>query len=195
MEKARHGLPAVTLLFTLALSGCASSSSKDTPSEDGAFTPAGTPPAPRTDPAAAASLQPTVSRADADKTVLERYRAYQRAYEKAYATGDPDPLAEVATDPLLGIITKDVDATFKDRKGVIWRFRNVLNPKIGSRSKDLSSIVVVDCVRTLGAYKFSAKTGKRIGGTDKSSTYTYQARFQYDGTTWKAAEARKGKRC
>ncbi|WP_106403052.1 hypothetical protein [Actinocorallia populi] len=191
MEKARYSLPAVALLCTLPLSGCASSSP-----EGGTFAPSDAPTAGLPSaPASTTPVAPSMSRAQADDNVLERYRAYQRAYEKAYATGDPEPLAEVATEPLLGIITKDVNATFKDRKGVIWRFRNVLNPKVHSRSKDLSSILVVDCVRTLGAYKFSAKTGKRIGGTDKSSTYVYQARFQYDGTTWKAAEARKGKRC
>lgn len=190
MEKARYSLLPVALLCALPLSACASSS------KGGSFTPSGDPgTAPRTAAASTAPPAPSMSRAQADENVLDRYRAYQRAYEKAYATGDPDPLSEVATDPLLGIITEDVNATFKDRKGVVWRFRNVLNPKVHSRSKDLTSILVVDCVRTLGAYKFSAKTGKRIGGTDKSSTYTYQARFQYDGTTWKVAEARKGKRC
>ena len=192
MNKARYGLTAATLLLT-TLSGCASPSS-----ESGSFTPSDAPTAaPQTDPASTAppAPPPSMSKIQADENVLERYRAYQRAYEKAYATGDPEPLAEVATEPLLSIITKDVNATFKDRKGVIWRFRNALNPKVHSRSKDLSSILVVDCVRTLGAYKFSAKTGKRISGTNKSSTYAYQARFQYDGTTWKVAEARKGKRC
>ncbi|WP_460301797.1 hypothetical protein [Actinocorallia aurea] len=136
---------------------------------------------------------PTVTKAEADKIVLDRYRQYQKTYEKAYATGDPSPLSEVAVDPLLTIITNDVNATFK--KGHIWRFTNRLNPLIGSRSKDLSSIVVVDCVRTLGAFRFSKKTGKRTGGSNKDTTYSYQARFQYNGTTWSIAEARKGKKC
>lgn len=190
MEKVWYSrLGAACLLSTMALSGCGS-----TPTKDGAFDPSGTT-APAPGAPATAAPTPTLTKAEADKAVLARYREYQQVYEKVYATGDPTPLADVAADPLLGIITQDVQATYKDKKGVVWRFRNLLNPKIGSRSADLSSIVVVDCVRTLGAYKFSAKTGKRIGGTDKSSTYTYQARFQYDGTTWKAAEARKGKRC
>ncbi|GAA0952199.1 hypothetical protein [Actinocorallia libanotica] len=194
MKTLRYALPAVALLCALPLTACASSPPS---SETGAFAPSDAPTAPpQSAPASTAPPVPSsITRAQADDNVLERYRAYQRAYEQAYATGDPSPLAEVATEPLLSIITEDVNATFKDRKGVIWRFRNVLNPKIHSRSKNLASIVVVDCVRTLGAYKFSAATGKRIGGTDKSATYAYQARFQYDGTTWKAAEARKGKRC
>lgn len=190
MEKARYSALVAALLCALPLSGCTSSS------EGGTFTPSGgSSTAPQTTAASAAPPTPAMSRIQADENVLERYRAYQRAYEQAYATGDPEPLAEVAMDPLLSIITEDVNATYNDRKGVIWRFHNVLNPKVHSRSKDLTSIIIVDCVRTLGAYKFSAKTGKRIGGTSKSTTYAYQARFRYDGTTWKIAEARKGKRC
>ena len=193
MEKAWYrSLGAASLPLVLALSGCAAASPS---AEDGSFSPAGSNASTPTTAPTAVATTPPLTKAEADKTVLSRYRAYQKAYETAYATGDPDPLAEVTTDPLLSIITEDVQATFKDRKGAVWRFHNLLNPRIGSRSADLSSIVVVDCVRTLGAYKFSAKTGKRIGGTDKSSTYTYQVRLQYDGTTWKAAEARKGKRC
>jgi hypothetical protein len=183
MEKARYSALVAALLCTLPLSGCASSEGHS--SEGGSFTPSsGSSAAPGTT-ASAAPPTPAMSRIQADQNVLERYRAFQRAYEKAYATGDPEPLAEVAMDPLLSIITEDVNATFDNRKGVIWRFRNVLNPRVHSRSKDLTSIVIVDCVRTLGAYKFSAKTGKRIGGTNKSGTYAYQARFRYDGTTWK----------
>ncbi|ROO82882.1 hypothetical protein EDD29_0367 [Actinocorallia herbida] len=188
MMKTRF-LPSITLITLLAPS--AVSCAATPPPDAGSFAPSGTT-APQAAPIPLPTT-PTITKAEADKIVLDRYRLYQETYEKAYATGDPSPLADIAVDPLLTIITNDVNATYT--KGHIWRFTNLLNPRIQKRSKDLSEIIVIDCVRTLAAYRYSKKTGKRTGGTEKSSTYSYAALFQYDGTTWSVAEARKGKPC
>ncbi|MDX6738666.1 hypothetical protein [Actinocorallia sp. A-T 12471] len=189
MMKARF-LPPIALISVLIPSGVSCSAAP--PSDSGAFNPSGTK-APQAAPAAPLPTAPTVTKAEADKIVLDRYRLYQKTYEQAYATGDPTPLADVATDPLLTIITKDVTKTHN--AGHIWRFRNLLNPKIQKRSSNLTKIAVIDCIRTLGAFRFSAKTGKRTGGTKKSTTFGYSVIFVYDGTTWNASEAKKGKPC
>ncbi|MEO5876763.1 MAG: hypothetical protein ABIS86_21120 [Streptosporangiaceae bacterium] len=186
-----HSTP-LTCLITAALvtlTACGN----NPPKNSGSFNPAGTTAPGSAPPSALATGQPTTSIAEIDKTVLARYREYQDTYKKVYADGDPAPLTDIAIDPLLGIITKDVEAV--KRQGRIWRFTNLLNPKIKNRSKDLKSVVVIDCVRTLGAYVFSAKTGKRLPGGGRGGTYVYQARFRYDGVTWKIAEAQKGKKC
>ena len=101
-------------------------------------------------------------------------------------------LTPVAVDPLLSIITKDVQATAS--KGEIWRFTNVLNPKIQGRSKDNQTVVVLDCVRTLGAYRYSAKTGKRLGAY-RGGTRLYQVFMQYSNGTWMVSKARQGPKC
>ncbi|MEU8122680.1 hypothetical protein AB0C21_28555 [Spirillospora sp. NPDC049024] len=126
------------------------------------------------------------------KTVLDRYRAYQAAYKKAYETNDPSGLADVATDPLLTEVTNDVEAV--KAKGVIWRFTNTFNPRVYARSKDGTKVYVIDCVRTLAAYRFSAKTGERLNG-GPGVAHIQRTTLQYESGVWKAAATAQDKQC
>lgn len=184
---ARRARLAVALTAIAATASCGGSSS------GGAFKPSGTfgggAAAPATTAATPPSALPT---AQVDQDVLQRYREYQRVYKQVYATNDPTPLAAVATDPLLTSITRDVEQTRS--KGEIWRFTNALNPKIQGRTKDGSQVAVLDCVRTLAAYRYSAKTGKRLSGYE-GGTFLYQVIMKFEGGTWKASKATQGKEC
>jgi hypothetical protein len=182
------------LMLTCSLAACGSSG------QAGAFQPAGQPASAATQPpsggrAAADPAAPpaTMTAAQINAQVLARYREYQRVYKQIYETNDPAPLASVAIDPLLTIITKDVKETAA--KGEIWRFTNVLHPQIQGRSKDGAIVIVLDCVRTLGAYRYSAKTGRRLGATSNGGTRLYQAVMKFTGGTWKISEGRQGKKC
>jgi hypothetical protein len=185
---ARFVPPLGALVLACALAACGQSGSA------GAFDPAGRPQTP-TGPPPAAPDQPgpsTMTTKQTDQVVLARYREYQQVYKKIYETNDPAPLASVATDPLLTKVTKDVQDTAA--KGEVWRFTNLLNPKIQGRSKDGNIVVVLDCVRTLGANRYSAATGKRIGALG-GGTFLYQAVMKFADGTWKISEARRGKKC
>lgn len=170
-----------------AAAGCGSSGS----SSNGEFAPNGsfdTAAAPG--PAAAApSAIPT---AELYKTVLERYRAYQDAYKTAYDTNDPSGLTDVAMDPLLTEVTNDIQAV--KRKGEVWRFTSAFNPRVYARSKDSSKVYVIDCIRTLVGYRYSAKTGKRIDG-GPGEAWVFRTTLQYDSGVWKAAAIARGKKC
>jgi hypothetical protein len=127
-----------------------------------------------------------------DQLVLARYREYQKVYKKIYETNNPTPLSSVAIDPLLTKVTEDVQETAAD--GEVWRFTNLLNPKIQGRSADGNTVVVLDCVRTLGANRYSATTGKRLGALG-GGTFLYQAVMKFTDGTWKISEARRGNKC
>ncbi|WP_165964669.1 hypothetical protein, partial [Actinomadura sp. KC216] len=126
------------------------------------------------------------------QTALKRYRAYQAAYQKAYETNNAAELSTVAVDPLLGQVTKELEAT--KAKGELWRFTNTFNPRVYARSTDSSKVYVIDCVRTLVGYRFSTTTGKRISG-GPGAAYVYRTTLQYDGRTWKAAATVRDKQC
>ncbi|RKS71932.1 hypothetical protein BZB76_4743 [Actinomadura pelletieri DSM 43383] len=169
------------------LTGCGSSGS----SSGGQLAPNGTlSDAPAAAPAAAppSAIPPK----QLYQTVLNRYRAYQAAYQKAYETNDPTDLPTVAMDPILGQVTRDVQAT--KAKGEIWRFTNTLNPRVYARAKDSTKVYVIDCVRTLAAFRFSAKTGRRLDG-GPGSAYVYRATVQYDSGVWKVAATVRDKPC
>ncbi|MBB4773357.1 hypothetical protein ACN3XK_12460 [Actinomadura welshii] len=167
------------LLAVCAVAGCGSSdpASSGELAPNGAFESGAAP----SRAAAAPSAIPT---AQLFKTVLDRYREYQAAYKKAYEKNDPSELNTVAMDPLLSQVSEDVEAT--KAKGEIWRFTNTFNPRVYARSKDSSKVYVIDCVRTLAAYRYSAETGKRLGGVPDGA-YVYRATVQYDSGTWKVA--------
>ncbi|GAB3279362.1 hypothetical protein GCM10027589_05860 [Actinocorallia lasiicapitis] len=180
------------LLITLSASACTSE-----PTSSGTFHPAGeaTPLTATGTPGAtgpAAGSTPTLPPAEIDAIALRRYRDFQAAYQQAYATGDASVLSGVVMDPLLGIITKDVET--ETSKGVLWRFNNILNPKVGSKSKDGTAVLIVDCLATLQATKVMVETGKVVQAK-RLGAHLYQARLLWDGTTWTTAEARKGKPC
>ncbi|MEU6039299.1 hypothetical protein ABZ801_28240 [Actinomadura sp. NPDC047616] len=184
---ARRARLAVALTAITATASCGGSSS------GGAFQPSGTFGGPSAPPATTAAPPPSaLPTAQVDQTVLQRYREYQRVYKQVYETNDPAPLAAVATDPLLTDVTQDVEKTRS--KGEIWRFTNVLNPKIQGRSTDGTQVIVLDCVRTLGAYRYSARTGERLGSLP-GGTALYQVFMRYDAGTWKASKATLGKKC
>jgi hypothetical protein len=126
------------------------------------------------------------------QSALAAYRSYQLAYERAYENNDVSLLSAVAMDPLLSDISKDINDV--RGQGVVWRFHNVLNPQVQGGSADGSSVVILDCVMTLGSYKFDAKTGKRIGSW-RGGTAEYQAIMRYSDDTWKISEATEGGKC
>ncbi|MBA9003830.1 hypothetical protein [Thermomonospora cellulosilytica] len=157
----------------------------------GTFRPSGT----LTDPAATAAT-PAAPEAlpteQVDAQVLRSYAAYQQAYKKAYETNDPSHLPPVATDPLLTTVTEDIEKT--RAKGEIWRFVNISNPQVYARSKDGRTVYVVDCMRTLAAYRYSTKTGKRLGSS-KGGTYRYRTAVKYTSGTWKVSNTKRDKPC
>jgi hypothetical protein len=191
--RARFITPVGAFVLVCSLTACGSSG------HAGAFRPAGQPqsqpPAPSGAPDAdsgAAAPPAAMTTGQIDKQVLARYRAYQRAYEKAYETNNPAGLTAYTMDPLLGIIADDLRKTAA--KGEIWRFHNVLNPRIQGRSQTRSTVFVIDCLRTLAAYRFSARTGKRLGAF-RGGAHAYQAVLRYTDGTWKISNATQGQKC
>lgn len=173
------------------IGGCSSSASPSS----GSFKPSGRSGDSTAPPAAATPTETpptTMTEQQVKQTALSRYREYQRVYKHVYETNNPAELSTVVMDPLLTTITKDVEATA--RNGEIWRFTNVLNPKVQAASKDHSVVVLLDCVRTLGAYRYSATSGKRLQAY-RGGTFFYQVVMKYAGGTWKAAESKQGKQC
>ncbi|MFB4312773.1 hypothetical protein [Actinomadura sp. 21ATH] len=140
-------------------------------------------------PSASPSALPT---AQVNQTVLTRYREYQRVYKRVYESNDPSELSTVAMDPLLTQITRDVEKT--RAQGEIWRFTNISNAKVYARAKDGLTVYVVDCVRTLASYRFSARTGKRTGGGEGGS-YLHRTAVRYDAGTWKVSETVRDDKC
>lgn len=127
-----------------------------------------------------------------DKAALKVYRDYQTVYQRAYENNDPSELASVTTDPILTRITQDVEAT--KAKGEFWRFTNVFNPRVYARAKDGTAVYLLDCIRTLGGYRFSTKTGKRTGG-GPGGTYRYRTTVRYTSGAWKVAETIRDRTC
>lgn len=178
----------VVLLALCTAAGCGSSGS----STNGQLAPNGTLNNGAAAPSPAADAPSAIPTAELYKTVLKRYRAYQDAYKKAYETNDATALPYVAMDPLLTEVTNDVAAT--KAKGVIWRFTNTFNPRVYARSKDSTKVYVIDCVNTLVAYRYSAKTGKRIEQLP-GEAFVYRATVAYDSGTWKVAANVRDRQC
>ena len=126
------------------------------------------------------------------QSAMAAYRAYQLAYERAYKNNDPSVLNAVAMDPMLAKITQDINHVRS--QGFSWHFHNVLSPKVQGASPDGSSVVILDCVLTLGSYKFDATTGKRLG-LWRGGSAQYQAIMRYSDDTWKISEATEGGKC
>ena len=195
---AAAGLTAVVVL----LSGCGSSSK----AKGGGFAPAGgdtpTSTAPGvTDPSApsasasasAAGLAPSAMTTPQFKqAVLSGYKAYMTAYEHAYATNITSTLGQYAADPVLGKVTKEIQADAA--KKVVWRFHNVLNPQLQGWATDRTLAVVLDCVQNLGWYKYSLTSGARTGTKSAGNNY-YQTHLKYVDAVWKVTEVKVGGRC
>src|SRR5262245_5115885 len=181
--RARFVTPVGALVLTCSLAACGSSG------DAGTFQPAGQPQSAAPAPSAAsgadsdaAAPPATLTKAQIDKQVLARYRAFQQAYEQAHQTNSPAGLATYVMDPLLATITEELRKTAA--KGEVWQFHNVLNPRIQGRSKTGATVFVIDCLHTLGAYRFSARTGKRLGSFG-GAAHAYQAVMRYVDGTWK----------
>lgn len=126
------------------------------------------------------------------QSALAAYRAYQLAYERAYENNNASLLNPVAMDPLLTTISKDIASVSADR--FIWRFHNVINPQVQGTSADGSTVVILDCLETIGAFKYDAKTGKRLGSF-RGGTSQYQATMRYSSNIWKISDGTKGGKC
>jgi hypothetical protein len=179
-------LPVLLALCAAAGCGSSGSSSSGELAPNGQFDTGGTAPA---STGVAPSAIPT---AQLYKTVLDRYRAYQAAYKKAYETNDPAALTDVAVDPLLTEVTNAVEDV-RD-KGEIWRFTSTFNPRVYARSTYFTKVYVIDCIHTLASYRYSAKTGKRIDG-GPGDAYLFRTTLQYGSGTWKAAAFVRDKKC
>ncbi|WP_344590060.1 hypothetical protein [Actinomadura vinacea] len=140
-----------------------------------------------------ASSPPTaIPTAELTKTVLTRYNEYRKVFKRVYEMNDAAELSTVAMDPLLGEVTRDI-AQIR-AKGEIWRFTTVSNARVYSRSKDGLTVYVVDCIRTLAGYRFSAKTGKRTGG-GPGGAFLHRTAVRYDQGTWKVSDSVRDKKC
>jgi hypothetical protein len=120
--------------------------------------------------------------------IIARYRRFQQVYETSFAMNDTSELATVATEPILSELIRTAERA--RAKGVYWRYHNVLNPRLIQITADGRQAVVADCVRTLGAYEYDAKTGKQLVAHDKSGLARYRAVMTLVGNTWKLSSAR-----
>jgi hypothetical protein len=163
-------------------------------SPSGAFNPSGdkVSPVPAAETPGAGAVPSTMPTEQVDAQVLKAYADYQRAYRKAYEANDPTRLTEVAMDPLLATVTKDIERV--RAKGEIWRFANVSNAKVYARSADGLNVYVVDCMRTIGAYRYSARTGERLGG-GTGAAYLYRTAVTYRSGVWKVSNTKRDRPC
>ncbi|WP_433327899.1 hypothetical protein [Spirillospora sp. CA-294931] len=176
-------------LLGALLTACGDSGS----TSGGDFKPNGSPTTAQASPTTPTSTAPSALPTEqVNQTVLQRYLEYQKVYKRAYEQNDPTELATVAVNPLLGQVSKDVERT--KAKGQIWRFTNVSNPKVYARAKDGATVYVIDCMRTLSGYRFSATTGKRTaGGT--GDAFVYRTALRYDAGLWKVSDSVRDKKC
>lgn len=176
-------------LAAVALSGCGSNSSA------GAFDPSGdlaNSAAADVGTAAPANPAPAATQ-QTDRLALKAYQAYQDAYRTAYEHNDPSGLPAVATDPILTTVTNDIEKL--KAKGVIWRFANTFNPRVYARSDDGRYVYIVDCIRTLAGYRYSARTGKRTGGGTGTAAYRYRTTVANEGGVWKVSNTKRDNAC
>ncbi|WP_157431380.1 hypothetical protein [Actinomadura hibisca] len=127
-----------------------------------------------------------------NQDVLSRYREFQKVYKQVYERNDATDLATVAVDPVLTNVTRDVEKVKAANQ--VWRFTLVTNPKVYARAKDGLTVYVVDCLRTLGSYRFSTKTGKRTGG-GPGGAFVYRTAVRYDSGTWKVSDSIRDEKC
>ncbi|MFC5185449.1 hypothetical protein [Actinomadura harenae] len=185
--------PLAALLILTCASACGGSHANGGFNPDGKFgnannaPPSGLPPSP-TGP----GLPSTMTPKQVDAAVIQAYRKFQQTYQQVYTNNDPSPLAQVAADPLLTKVTNDVEAT--KAKGEIWRFVNISNPRVYARSQDGAKVFVIDCMRTLVGYRYSAKTGKRLGGRT-GSAYVYRTGLKYVDSVWKVYDSVQDNQC
>jgi hypothetical protein len=170
------------LVLAAALAGCGGS-------DAGAFQPAGdvatrsatgaAPPAGVPAPVDTAALTPMI---------IAQYKRFQKVYETSFAMNDTSELAGVATEPILGQLLRTAQRARS--QGVFWRYHNVLNPKLALITKDGLQAVVLDCVHTLGSFKYDARTGRRLTANTEGGETRYQAVMRLVDGTWKLSDSR-----
>jgi hypothetical protein len=177
------GLVAALVVAGGLLAGCGGQGSAGTFRPEGDQAGGSAPGAPpgRARPAA-------VDTAALTPTIIAQYRRFQQVYETSFAMNDTSELAAVATEPILSELIRTAERA--RAKGVYWRYHNVLNPRLIQITADGRQAVVADCVRTLGAYEYDAKTGKQLVAHDKSGLARYRAVMTLAGNTWKLSTAR-----
>jgi hypothetical protein len=195
--RVRFARSAGGLALLALLAGCGTASTKG-----GAFHPNGgsdsTLPAsenPATVPSPTAIAPTAMTTPQFTKSVLDAYRAYQKAYERSYETASPAALDAVATNPALASLTKRVQRIAAKR--LVYRFTMLFNPKIQTWQPDRTVAVVADCVVTTSWYSFSITTGKRVASGKRSNPVLYRFAMRYDSgsQTWKVYAIEGGAKC
>ncbi|WP_157419869.1 hypothetical protein [Actinomadura kijaniata] len=181
-----------TLLATTTACGGTDANSGTFRPRDAADNGAPATPAGTADPATDPSHPSALPTPQVDQAVLTRYREYQQVYKRVYERNDPTELSTVATDPLLTHVTKDVERMKAQNQ--IWRFTNISNAKVYARAKDGLTVYVVDCMRTLAAYRFNARTGQRVEG-GPGEAHLHRTAVRYDNGTWKVSDTIRDKKC
>ncbi|HEV7934236.1 MAG TPA: hypothetical protein VGP70_18255 [Actinomadura sp.] len=180
------------LVLTVLIAGCGGSGGA------GTFRPAGdTAGRPRSGAPASSPAQGTPVAVDTPAltpTIVARYRRFQQVYETASGSNNATQLQEVATEPILSSLVQEIEES--RRKGDIWRFHNAINPKLAAITSDGRHAIVLDCLHTLGAFKYDAESGKQTAAHRKGGYTKYRAVMKLDGGTWKLSQAAdQGNRC
>ncbi|GAA2075815.1 hypothetical protein [Actinomadura alba] len=168
--------------LAIAVAGCGGSGSAGTfrPSGDaGGRSPTGAAPAGTPGPVDTAALSPTI---------IAQYKRFQKVYETSFADNDTSELAGVATEPILGQLMRTAERARS--QGIVWRYHNVLNPRLALITKDGRQAVVLDCVYTLGAFKYDARTGRQLTANRTGGHTRYRALMRLVDGTWKLSDSR-----
>jgi hypothetical protein len=176
-----------SLLLTATLTACGNDDSSGSFKPNGSL--AGNTPGSGTPATPPPSALP---KAEVNKAVLARYAEFRKLYKQAYGSNDPDQLPTVAMDPLLAETTRDIQRL--QSRNEVWRFTTVSNAEVYARSRDGRTVYVADCLRTLAAYRYSLKTGKRTAGGPGRS-FLHRTAVRYDQGTWKVSQSVQDEQC
>jgi hypothetical protein len=169
--------------LAVAVAGCGGSGSA------GTFRPAGDAGGPSTPGAASTARTPApVDTAALTPTIIAQYKRFQKVYETSFANNDTSELTGVATEPILGQLMRTAERARS--QGIVWRYHNVLNPRLALITKDGRQAVVLDCVQTLGSFKYDARTGKRLTANTTGGQTRYRALMRLVDGIWKLSDSR-----
>jgi hypothetical protein len=127
-------------------------------------------------------------------TIIAQYKRFQKVYEASSGSTNAAQLSQVATEPILSSLTQEIEES--RQKGVLWRFHNALNPKLAAITSDGRHAIVLDCLRTLGAFKYDARTGKQLAAYPSGGLTKYRAVMKLVGGMWMLSQATdQGNRC
>ncbi|MBC6457794.1 hypothetical protein [Actinomadura sp. HBU206391] len=169
--------------LVVAVAGCGGSGS------EGAFRPAGDVNTRSTTAMPSQAGRPgPVDTPALTPVIIAQYKRFQKVYETSFAMNDTSELAGVATEPILGQLLRTAQRARS--QGIFWRYHNVLNPKLASITEDGRQAVVLDCVQTLGTFKYDARTGRRLTANETVGQTRYRALMRLVGGTWKLSDSR-----